>query len=454
MATTFLLKPSGATDDPDLLDDVDFVEFETLGDSLIWHRGNPSLLRAQARMWPDNDPQFRCVNAASVGDDGVERLVRVLEHVDSTPFERFINWLIFTSGALIGGRWFEVVFRNVQSAGQGEPVFHERDDLGPQRPKKNHFKDRMGVHQSWYRAHVLRAPYGTGPKKNETRRLGNMITQADGKAGLNFTSDVAFQVAMARLEARAGLVERYRLLHDMLSSQPLCFSLFAPLLCDLGVATQFWRDVVGPWTTHEDGEGSWHIAEPWSVDEVTGGSIEFAPEPAQEYLADKTAFDAYFEYRARDGSPSFIGVEVKLTEPFSSGARDKPEYRRWMVGPRSPWRPGVEDEVQHSPWNQLWRDHLLVMAHRDHPTRGHGHGVLVLLRHPADQHCARVAAEYRALLEDSDTTFIDLTLDQAVAHLHSALYPSIGTRWIDEIHRRYLDLDASEEAWVAWRRGS
>ena len=55
------------------------------------------------------------------------------------------------------------------------------------------------------------------------------------------------------------------------------------------------------------------------------------PRPADEYLDDRTAFDVFIEYEGDGDHAGFIGIEVKLTEPFSQHRYDKPTYRRWMT---------------------------------------------------------------------------------------------------------------------------
>ncbi len=97
----------------------------------------------------------------------------------------------------------------------------------------------------------------------------------------------------------------------MLSSQPMCFNLFGPLVQDHALATQLARALWGE-----------HIAQ------VTDVRIEWAPEPRQEYLDDNTSFDAFIEYRDTDGGLGFVAIETKLTEPFSQRLDDRPSYRR------------------------------------------------------------------------------------------------------------------------------
>src|SRR4030042_3566117 len=103
-------------------------------------------------------------------------------------------------------------------------------------PKTNLLTSRMRKHQSWYRAYELHLPYGTGPGPNDTTSYGNMLTRVDGEAGRNFLTQEIYEVVLDRIAQGSGAVEKYRLLHNMLSSQPMCFNLFGPLVRDHDLA--------------------------------------------------------------------------------------------------------------------------------------------------------------------------------------------------------------------------
>src|SRR4051794_12990890 len=99
-------------------------------------------------------------------------------------------------------------------------------------PSDDHFTGRMRFHQSWYRRHVLDLP--AGPNEAARGQLyGNMLRQDDGSRGFNFLSEPIYRCAEARLAQNRGAVEARRLRNNLLSSQPMCFNLFAPLKFDL-----------------------------------------------------------------------------------------------------------------------------------------------------------------------------------------------------------------------------
>ena len=294
-------------------------------------------------------------------------------------------------------------------------------------PHDNSFAARMRLHQSWYRVQVLDAPCGTGPMPSSTRHYGNMLRREEGAQGLNFLTPAIFEVAQRRIAEGKGTVEPFRLLHNMLSSQPMCFNLFGQLVDDLDLATTLWQALL-----------------PGEVKRVTRVLIEYAPEPAAEYLNDRTAFDAYVEYLDTAGRPTFTGIEVKLSEPFSQKRYDRPAYRRWMDGPNSPWRPEAWERVAKVSHNQLWRDHLLAVAIFDQRESRFDHGRLMLVRHPDDSHCHSVVQEYQDLLKDDDDTFIDMPLDRLVKTWQDLSVADDLQEWLAQIRLRYLNLAASK----------
>ena len=300
------------------------------------------------------------------------------------------------------------------------------NDLGPQSPSDNPFTARMRLHQSWYRASVLGVPCGTGPRPASTKHYGNMLRREDGARGLNFLTPVIFEVARARLAKARGVVEPFRLLHNMLSSQPMCFNLFGPLVMDLDLATLLMRQLL-----------------PGEVQRVTAVKIEHAPAPASEYLDDSTAFDAFVEYARSDGSEGFVGVETKLTEPFSHKHYDRPTYRRWMKDGRGPWRDDAWFEVSKTPHNQLWRDHLLAVATLRRARSKYTHGALMLVRHPGDRSCDKIVRRYQGLLCAGADTFIDVPLDDLVKRFGRAELQPDARSWLAAFEQRYLRLAES-----------
>lgn len=304
----------------------------------------------------------------------------------------------------------------------------EHYEIGPQYKGDTPFTKQMRFHQSWYRANVLNVPFGTGPGPRHTNSFGNMLTREDGAKGLNFLTPEIFEVAKSRIEEDQGMVEEFRLLNNMLSSQPMCFNLFGPMVTDLKFAKRIIDQIL-----------------PGQVKEVVNVKVEHAPEPASEYLNDRTAFDAFIDFVGTDDKRYFIGIETKLTEPFSQKKYDGDNYRRWSNREDSPWPKEAWSQLTEIRHNQLWRDHLLAVAMMLHPDSSYDSGFLMLVYHPEDKHCDETKGIYQNLLKPDDKSFLDFPLDKLMKVIEPQLEDDAQKKWLSDFKKRYLDLSLSEE---------
>jgi hypothetical protein len=117
-----------------------------------------------------------------------------------------------------------------------------------------------------------------------------------------------------------------------------------------------------------------------------------------------------------------------------------------MSGAKNPWRADAVERVAAIAHNQLWRDHLLAIALRDHGSRPYQHGALMLLRHPDDKVCSRVVRNYSDLLLEGDQTFLDVPLDRLVAVWQAEQANEAAREWLPAFRQRYVSLAESEGA--------
>jgi hypothetical protein len=208
----------------------------------------------------------------------------------------------------------------------------------------------------------------------------------------------------------------------------MCFNLFGPMVADFDLATRVFQGIL-----------------PNQVERVTDVKIEYAPQPATEYLDDRTAFDAFVEFERPDGTLGFVGIETKLTEPFSPKLYDSSAYRRWAERPDSPWPEEAWSRLAEVGHNQLWRDHLLAVAMLRHPTSLYSSGFFMLVGHRDDEACWAAARTYRTLLKPKDRSFLDYPLDRLTDMMEPAAETSAQRTWLAEFRKRYLDLSLSED---------
>ena len=302
----------------------------------------------------------------------------------------------------------------------------------------NRLAARMRFHQSWYRRHVLNLPPGPNPAARGTV-YGNTLRPEDGMQGYNFVNEAIHRFAEQRLDQAQGMVEPGRLRNNLLSSQPMCFNLFAPLAQDLSLASRLTA-------------GLFRLPDALRVTEV---EIEYAPSKEQ-HLNDNTAFDAWIEYERGQGVRGFVGIETKLTEPFSQAEYAFDErYARWRYQPDWWWRPGAEEAFSDRRFNQLWRNHLLAFSILHQPEQVYQEGFCAVVYHDEDVACTKAIEAYRLQLEPwAQSTLLDWPLGHVVERWTDLLQSRAQRDWLNAFRLRYLDLEASRPAWQIFKEQS
>ena len=166
-----------------------------------------------------------------------------------------------------------------------------------------HWRAKYRLLQSWYREEVLKEEPDIG---SNGRRIGNMLSADAGAKGRNFlTPEVAAYVdqRIPEVQEANGTIEVTRLRRNMLSSMPLCFNLFGHLRQHPAEAAALMKEAFD-----------------LDVAEVVKIDVEWAPHPHP--LSDRTAFDAFVEYRTTIARNRISSVRSKAARwaRFSSPA--------------------------------------------------------------------------------------------------------------------------------------
>jgi len=288
----------------------------------------------------------------------------------------------------------------------------------------NNFTHKARMLQGWYRAFVLNQPQGTGPNKTDDRFLPNMIPKSENPyPKANFLNGAIYEVVMERIKRKDidGTIEEYRLFHNMLSSQPLAFNLFAPLSVNKKLATELLQKIY-----------------PDEVKQVKNIIIEYAPRPANEYLGDRTAFDVFIEYEDSSDKLSFVGIETKYTESFSQRVYANDHYRILSHLPNSPFSKSVEKLKE---FNQLWRNTLLAYSMLKHENRSYNNGHVLLLYMKGDNQVKDMLPDFESCLKRPGQWFKHLDIGDFVGSIRGCnLDPSLS-KWIEDFSLRYLRFD-------------
>ena len=270
--------------------------------------------------------------------------------------------------------------------------------------------------QSWWREHELAVP----PGHNGRQYVGSLVSHEAAQRGVNFlTPQVRAYVEdrVPHVIAADGTVDLDRLGRNLLSSQPLCFNVFGQLQAQPAEAARLLSQVFGT-----------------PMDEVLGIHVEWAP-PRAEHLGDRTAFDAFVDYRVH-GSRQFLGIEVKYTETFSATAYDRPEYRR-VTADSGAFREGAADRLLAPATNQLWRQTLLTLSLAGAGAGEWDGGRAAVLALDGDAGVRKAVEGLAADVTRPDVVPLVGTLERLV--IAGSDLPALAG-WADALRCRYIDL--------------
>jgi hypothetical protein len=208
-----------------------------------------------------------------------------------------------------------------------------------------------------------------------------------------------------------------RLFADLLSSQPLAFNLFGELALDVSRASAAARRL-------------W----PDRVDRVS--RIEFEWSPGRwnpRYLDNGTAADIALFHTTPSGGAGVIFIETKYHEDLRGKDHAlKPRYLKVALDSGAFLNHAV-DTLQRGSLQQLWLDHLLVLALQKADKLD---SVLFVLAYPEiNERCREAVPAYRTTLDaNQPPTFEARTLEELV----SVLEEDGDAAWAGEFRERYL----------------
>jgi hypothetical protein len=281
---------------------------------------------------------------------------------------------------------------------------------------------RYRLLQSWYREQVLNAEYGEYRVNGATRPLGSLLALRDvvARPGLNFLSRDAATYALERadlVEKAGGTIDKARLARNMLSSMPMCFSIFG----DLRSRPDRGLDVVRA------------FLDPHAVAVEV---MECAWRPAVDVLGDQSGFDAVVVTSRADGSRHLVGIDVKYTESFNRTIYNSESYRQ--AHEHSGWfHPGTTRPLLGPATNQLWRTSLLAAACVQNRVMGIESASVVVMCLGEDPDAARALGGLSAALREPEERCRIVSLESFVAGLREGL--GAGEEWADAFATRYLD---------------
>lgn len=198
----------------------------------------------------------------------------------------------------------------------------EDNIYGNQCGSDNAFTRKARLLQSMYRVEIGEEE-GFGPTRNSKRKYGNMISGGE-VSGKNFLMKETFEYAKERVEKKkkektVETIDGFRLFNNLLSSQPMAFNMFYPLMSllkqDPAKVTLAVRSVF----------------KNLPVFEVTEIGLEFIPTPIENYTNDKSAMDAHIRFVDNKGGKHIIAIETKYTDVLGVNEASRCEEQKQML---------------------------------------------------------------------------------------------------------------------------
>jgi hypothetical protein len=245
---------------------------------------------------------------------------------------------------------------------------------------------------------------------------------------------VAFEYAIEKLEEKrtsnpALTIDKYRLFNNMLSSQPLCFNLFADLRAGLLSRDQSAAAILK----------AMFSAAPMA--EIESLHVEDLPQPLADYINDKTAFDAAIRFKDESGARGIASIETKYTDTLGKGSASAV---RDQIALLDAWGMCTESGLAHfreRGISQIGRNLLLTVAYQ----RRHGltHAVNYVSGLRDDATVVREVNSLRAKLVAPFTEQLQaLPLETLVARARSIAQGHYANVF-EKFEERYLAFDSS-----------
>ena len=284
-------------------------------------------------------------------------------------------------------------------------------NIGPQYEPDDQFKAAARLHQSAYRANVLKVGFD---------QYGNRLTESAGRALLNYYDGLGVRDALRR---RYPTYSRSRDA-DMLRSEHIPFNLFAPLIDRPDLANSLLYRILGV-----------ELLPPYQIE------LEWAPKPAEKYLGDRTSFDTYIKGADDQGRVVGVGIEVKYTEqgyrlgPSEALRIENPESTYWTTTRES----GIFTDtgcklLATDDLRQIWRNHLLGLKMR--AVGDLDRFISVTIFPSGNEHMSHALSRYQRLLTNEGKSDLQsCTFERYIGFLDG---DAVIEEWKSFLQDRYL----------------
>jgi hypothetical protein len=301
--------------------------------------------------------------------------------------------------------------------------------LGPQSPSDNSFTAKARKLQSLWRVQNG-LEMGVGPNRNSIKRYGNMLQ--DGEiTGCNFYFPETFAYAQWRVgkKLKDETIDEYRLFNNLMSSMPMAFNLFHPLMM---------LKTKEPTTLDEMIKAAFpKIKYIYKVLEI---GLEFIPTPIENYIGDKSAMDAYIRFQDKAGNNYLIAIETKYTDSLGVNTASEKSFQKQLdiINELDMFIPASVELIRKKELaiSQIYRNFILAEKYAKlHGLDGVYSVILVPKDHPTTKDEVRSLQSH--LKDEYKYKISALALEDFAAAIHEFCPPGY-LEWMDWFRDRYI----------------
>jgi hypothetical protein len=316
------------------------------------------------------------------------------------------------------------------------------NELGTIYSSGNAFTTKAALLQSMYRVNkkepsgltTISVPDGLdtegNPKKKKIRRAYGHIVEGGEEVNKNFYFDETFSYAQDRVKSKKPeeTIKKDRMFNNLLSSMPLAFNLFHPLMMLMETNKNEVNDIVAA------------LFPNYNVKEVKRIDIEFIPLPIANYTNDKSAMDAVIFFEDSSGNNNIISIEVKYTDSLGTNkAKDNELKIAAAVDTGYFTEKGIEFIGKGC--SQIYRNFLLTEKYRIQEKLTNSYSVILAPEaHPTTE--SEINSLKKFLSTDCpENKVIKYSLEDFVRIISNHLIEEEYKKWISWFYDRYLDFD-------------
>jgi hypothetical protein len=306
------------------------------------------------------------------------------------------------------------------------------------------FTTRAAILQSFYRA-SLNEKCGTGSRniiegrnfegkpilKSVKQEYGHLVSRGEFR-NINFYFNETFEYAKYRVENKKPeeTIKADRLFNNLLSSMPMAFNLFHPLIL-IKKKYPFLLDKMLK-----------NVFDDLPINKIDDILIEFIPLPVDTYTMDGSAMDAAIFFQNEVGEKYIISIETKYTDQLGlNKAKDNSLKLETAKSLRIFTPEGIETISKGC--TQIYRNFLLTEKYR--LVHGFGDSFSIILApkdHPTTE--KEIDSLRKKLLPEFHNKIRKYSLEDFIESLK--LYcPEEFQTWLTWFYDRYLNFEKTEE---------